>query len=80
MKTKLTGNELLHFLFLKALSCRVSPCGNLFQISDELDNKWLRLDYIEFWWWGWVGWPWRGWLASSAIFHRIGLKLGMMTH
>ena len=46
MKTKLTGNELLHFLFLKALSCRVHTCGYLFKVSNPLDKKWLR--YSQF--------------------------------
>ena len=42
MKIKISGSGLLYFLSLKALSCRVSPCGNLLQISYELDKKWLR--------------------------------------
>ena len=42
MKIKISGSGLLYFLSLKALSCRVSPCGNLLQISYELEKKWLR--------------------------------------
>ena len=42
MKIKISGSGLLYFLSLKALSCRVSPCGNLLQISYELVKKWLR--------------------------------------
>ena len=41
MKTKLTGNELLHILFLKALPCWVHPFGYLIKISEKLDEKWL---------------------------------------
>ena len=47
MKTKLTGNELLHFLFLKALSCRVQTCKYLFKIANQFDKKWLRYSQFQ---------------------------------
>ena len=39
---KLTGNESLHFLFLKSISCRVYLWEYLFKISDQLEDKWLK--------------------------------------
>ena len=53
MKLNLTGNEPLHFLFLKSISCRVHLCGCMFKISDQLDEKWLRYSWLKsvsFWW------------------------------
>ena len=43
---KLTGNESLHFLFLKSLSCRVHLCGYLFKISDQFIENCPR--FVQF--------------------------------
>ena len=47
MKMELTGNESLHFLCLKSLSCRLCGCDYLFKISDQLDEKWLRYSWLK---------------------------------
>ena len=49
---KLTGNESLHFLFLKSLSCRVHLCGYLFKISDQfIENcpRYICKNLFHFW-------------------------------
>ena len=79
MKIKISGSGLLYFLSLKALSCRVSPCGNLLQISYELEKKWLRYRLYRVsggvGWWGGVGSDALPSSSPSLIWLQLGFGL-----